>query len=209
MVVKMNSIARGFSVLAIIVTVLSLNSCLSLDTEIKLRKDGTVDAILTYVISPDAADFGRGFGSDEPWPLPLTEKDFQQQSLKNPDVELRRYRNRISSEGIESIEVKLKAESIEALVRYLGIDLEITQANNSGTLVLKIPVTDEYENADEDTRRILDEVAGSSVFSFSFQPPSSPSSVNIGLIDRRKAIVEFSLIDLLNGNGPDSWEVSW
>lgn len=209
MSVKMNSIARSFSVLAIIVTVLSLNSCLSLDTEIKLRKDGTVDALLTYVISPDTADFGRGFGSDEPWPLPLTEKDFQQQSLKNPDVELRRYRNRISSDGIESIEVNLKAESMEALARYLDIDLEITQTNNSGTLIFKIPVADEYGNADVETRRVLDEVAGSSVFSFSFQPPSSPSSVNIGFIDRRKAIVEFSLIDLLNGNGPNSWEVSW
>lgn len=206
--VNMNTLARFFSMSALIAAVLSLNSCLSLETEVRLRKDGTVAALLTYEISSDSADFGRGFGSDESWPLPLSEKDFQQQSLRIPEVKVKRYRVR-SSDGVEQIEVSLKAESMDALSRYLDIDFNITQTGDSGTLVLTLPVTDEYQDADEDIRGVLDNVAGSSVFSFSFQPPSSPSAVNFGLIDRRKAHIEFSFTDLLYGEVPDKWEVSW
>lgn len=209
MAVKMNLIARCFSILAISVSVLFLNSCLSLDTDVKLRKDGSVDAVLTYVISSDAAVFGRGFGADESWPLPLTEKDFQQRSLRMPEVKLKRYRVRISSDGVESIVVTLKAESMDALAAYLDIDIRISQDSDSGSLVLRLPVTDDYLDADEDVRVVLDDVVGSSEFSFSFQPPSTPLSVNFGLIDRKKATVDISMSDLLYGNVQKSWEVSW
>lgn len=206
---KKNIIARCFSILAITVTVIFLNSCLSLDTDVRLRKDGSVDALLTYRIAPEAADFGRGFGADEAWPLPLSEKDFKQQSMRIPEVELIKYRVRISSDGIEQIEVKLKAESMDALARYLDIDMTVSKTGDSGTLVMKIPVADEYANVEDELRGVLDDVAGTSVFSFSFRPPSSPVTLNTGLIENRKATIEFSLTDLLYGNVPDSWEVSW
>jgi hypothetical protein len=201
--------ARFFFLSAAIITAFLLSSCLDLSTDIRLRKDGSVETSLTYVLSPETADFGRGFGSDEPWPLPLTEKDFQQQSLKVPEVEVRKYNSKILSDGTEVIEVVLRAASLDALSIYLDLDMELVGNADSGTLIFNIPISENYADADSEFREILETVAGESVFRFSFRPPSSPLNASHGAIEGNSAMLEISLLDILNRRAPESWEVSW
>ncbi len=141
--------SRFFFLSATIISVFFLNSCLDLSTDFRLRKDGSVDVSLTYVLSPETADFGRGFGSDEPWPLPLTEKDFQQQSLRVQDVEVRKYSSKILSDGTEEIEVVLRAATLDALSSYLDLDMELVGNVDSGTLIFNIPVSEKYADAEK------------------------------------------------------------
>jgi hypothetical protein len=201
--------ARFIVLSAAIISVFFLNSCLDLSTDIRFRKDGSVDASLTYVLSPETADFGRGFGSDEPWSLPLTEKDFQQQSLRVQEVDVRKYNSKILSDGTEEIEVVLRAESLEALSSYLDLDMELVGNADSGTLIFNIPVSKNYAEGDSEFRDILETVAGESVFKFSFQPPSSPVNASHGVIEGNTAILEISLLDILHRRAPESWAVSW
>jgi len=192
------------------VSALIMSSCLRLDTIIRLRRDGTVMARLIYTIAPEMVDFGRSFGSDEPWPLPLTEKDFEQQALRVGGVDVVRYRVRKLADGSERIDVKLVADSFGSIANYLALDFDIADSQDGGgSLIFTLPLVDGYEKADEERREIFDTIAGESAFKFNFEPPSKPVSVFPGEIDGRRAVLEVSLRELLYNEAPRTWEVSW
>jgi len=191
------------------ISALILSSCLRLETIIRLKKNGTATARLIYTIAPEMADFGRGFGSDEPWPLPLTEKDFKQQALRVGGVDVVRYKTYKLADESERIDVKLAADSFESIASYLGLDFEIEREEGGGSLIFILPLVDNYEEADEGRREILDAIVEESVFKFAFEPPSKPISVLPGGIDGRVAILEVSLRELLYNEAPKTWKVSW
>lgn len=186
-----------------------ITSCLDVDTDIRLKKDGTADVYLTYSFSPGAADFGRGFGADEPWPFPLTEKDFNQQALRVGGVDVRRYRVRHDSDGGEQINVRLKADSIESLSAYLGMNFEIRDTESGSSMVFTLPSAENYGDADIHFRENLEKIIGNSTFRISFRPPSAPSASEPGLIDGKSAVLEVPLQALLQQKGPETWVVSW
>ena len=190
-------------------SVLLLSSCLHVDTDIKLKKDGSAEASISYTFSPDSVDFGRGFGADEPWPFPLTEKDFTQQSLRISGVKLKSYRVHTESDGSERIDVKLKAESLSCLSEYLGMDLTVTERDGDGTMVFTLPSTYSISAADPQSLEEIENIIGDSSFRLSFKPPSSPEVSEPGRIERNTAVLELTLSDILQGKSPDSWVVSW
>ena len=202
--------AARYPVLVIMgISILFLTSCLHLETDIRLNKNGSVELSLTYTITQETADFGRGFGSDEPWPLPLTEKDFRQQSLRVPGVELKRYHVYTISDGSERIDVRLKADSMESLSDYLDLDISLRGDIDSGSLVFTLPIAEDYSDADSGIREAIDSIIGDSLFRFSFRPPAKPESSEPGIIDGRTAVLEITLSDILYGRAPVTWEVSW
>jgi len=186
-----------------------LSSCLDLETGIRLKKDGSTDASLTYIFNSDTVDFGRDFGSDEPWAFPLTEKDFIQQSLRVPGVELKRYRVHTTSGGSEEINVRLKADSIESLSSYLGLSITVQYHDRGGTMLFSMPSVDNYNRADTQFRDNTEKIIGDSSFRFSFRPPVSPKESQPGSISGNSAVLELSLIDILRGENPETWIVSW
>lgn len=195
--------------LILLFTVIIFTSCLDIETNIRLKKDGSADASIIYLFNSDSADFGRAFGSDEPWPFPLTEKDFVQQSLRFPGVELRRYRVQKAPDGSEEILVRLKADSLESLSSYLGLSIAVQYSDDGGSILLSIPSADNYNQADSQFRNNIESIIGNSTFRFSFQPPVSPEESHPGSINGKTAVLEISLIDLLRNEAPDSWSVSW
>ncbi len=195
--------------LILLIPVFFLSSCLDLETNIRLKKDGSADASLTYFFNSGSADFGRAFGSDEPWPFPLTEKDFIQQSLRFSGVELKRYRVHTASDGSEEIDVRLKADSLESLSSYLGLSIAVQYSESGGSILFSIPSADNYNRADSQFRENIEKIIGDSTFTISFQPPVSPEESQPGSINGKVAVLEFSLIDLLRNETPDSWMVNW
>ncbi|VDB01014.1 hypothetical protein S1OALGB6SA_2108 [Olavius algarvensis spirochete endosymbiont] len=191
------------------VSALFLTSCLRLETIIRLKKNGAVTTRLVYVIAPEMVDFGRSFGSDEPWPLPLTEKDFKQQALRVGGVVVVRYRTHKLADGSERIDVKIVADSFEDISNYLALDFDIERQGERGSLIFTLPDVDDYEKADTERREILDAFAEKSTFRFSFKPPAKPISVLPGEIDGRTASFEISLWELLYNKAPKTWEVHW
>jgi len=196
-------------VVLVLISVFLFTSCLDIETDIRLKKDGSADAYLKYSFSPGSADFGRGFGADEPWPFPLTEKDFEQQALRIDGVEVRRYRIHNDSDGGEQINIRLKADSIESLSSYLGMDFEIRDSDNGSSMIFTLPFTDNYEKADPRFRENLEKIIGDSTFRISFRPPSAPVESEPGFIDGRSAVLEVSLLHLLQRNKAETWVVSW
>jgi len=191
------------------ISALVLSSCLELETIIRLKKNDTVTTRLVYTIAPELADFGRGFGSDEPWPLPLTKKDFDQQALRVEGVEIVRYRAHKLADESERIDVKLAAKSLDNIANYLALDFDIEREGEGGSFVFTLPLVNGYEKTDEERREIIDAITEDFVFRFSFEPPSKPVSVFPGEIEGKTATLEVSLQELLYNKAPEVWKVNW
>lgn len=186
-------------------------SCLDVRTEIKMSKQGKVDTVLVYEMDRQAAGFGRGFGADEPWPFPLTERHFRTRAVQVPGTVVKSYRTKTGKDSKETVRVKLRSESLEDLGRYLGIDFQLSQEGRRGRFIMTLPLPAAYEGYEPgtETRETLEGLLGSSSLTFRFAPPFSPKQVNDGFIDRRFAEVSFPLKNFLDGGRSIEWIVDW
>ncbi|MCK5735577.1 MAG: hypothetical protein KAH21_03820, partial [Spirochaetaceae bacterium] len=107
------------------------------------------------------------------------------------------------------IEVKLRADSLESLSSYLGLDMILEGDNETGSMYFTIPSTDYYTSADSQFRETIDQIIGNSRFRISFKPPSVPINTNPGFIDGKTAVLDLSLGDILHGETVDTWVVNW
>lgn len=189
--------------------VLCLTSCLDLETSIRISSKGDVRAKLVYSLPAPTAQYGRGFGADEPWPLPLTEKDFIRRSLNLSGVRVTSYRVKTLADDTEQITVKLRADSPERLSAYLGIDMEITETADLSEFSLTLPSADEYQNAGPEFQEQVESLTDGAQFRFAVRPPKRPSRVSSGTIEGRLAVLELAFSDVLNGRAPQSWVVEW
>jgi hypothetical protein len=186
-----------------------LSSCLRVETGINLKKDGSVSVTLEYTLSGEIADFGRGFGSDEPWFLPLTEKDFIQQTLRHPGVKLKSYKDSTSSAGDETIKVELESGSMEELAAFLDLDMTVEERDGGGTFTLTIPSFPPAPEGSEGIDGLVEKAAENSSFLFSFDPPKSIRTSTPGTIKKGEAVFEILLIDVLSVKTPAVWTVTW
>ena len=206
---NVRGIPRALGIVGVFIATLMFSSCLELETNLRLAKDGGVSADITYIFSENPAAFGRGFGSDEPWPLPLTEKDFRQQQLRHPGVELKSYRRRTRRDGSEEIEIRLKSNDLETLASYLAMDIRLEGTVKNGVFIMEIPDMSSIADNTDAAREALEHVTDGMVFRFRFRPPSRPTESRNGIIDGRYASVDISMQDLLAGEAPAVWSVSW
>jgi hypothetical protein len=200
---------RALSIAIILLGTLMMTSCLDLQTNIRLTGDGEVSAKITYIFNEDSAGFGRGFGSDEPWPLPLTEKDFRQRQLRYPGVDIQSYKANTRRDGGEEIEVRLKSESLDALAAYLDMDFYLEGTAKSGSFVLRIPDMTTYAETTDVTREVFEKLTRGMVFHFRFRPPGRPTESRNGSIEGRYASFDITMTEILSGETPSRWSVSW
>jgi hypothetical protein len=209
MIFKTAGPALVIRVSGLILCSLMMVSCLKIDTDIQLKRNGSAEAVLEYDFQSDAAAFGRGFGADEPWPLPLTEKDFIQRTLSVPGVELKKYRVKSREGAGDLISVYLEAESLEALSAYLDLDISWEVRDGGGIMTLVLPSPGTGAALDAVMDELLAGAAGDTSFRFSFRPPKKPTSVSPGGVSGRTAVFEISLRSLLTPGNPESWTVAW
>ncbi len=197
------------TVLLCLIAVLGTTSCLDMETGITLKRSGKVETRITYRLSSEAAEFGRGFGADEPWPFPLTEKDFRFRSVSFPGTEVKHYRTGSESDGSEWIRVDLESKSIKDLASYMDFDLSLESDGKTGRMEFNLPSPVSLGESDEILTESLIRSAGETRFIFSFRPPSKPADCGIGRLDGRDAVLEITLSDLLSSEDRTRWTVLW
>jgi hypothetical protein len=193
----------------LIIIVITFISCLRVDAGINLRKNGSVSVALEYTLSANISDFGRSFGSDEPWFLPLTEKDFVQQTLRHPGVKLKSYKNSISTTGDETIKVELDSGSMEELAAFLDLEMTVEEGDGGGSFTLRFPSFPPVPEGNDEIDLLLEKAAENSFFTFSFNPPMKIKTSSPGIIEDGNAVIEVSLKDIFSEDAPAVWMVSW
>ncbi len=188
---------------------LSLSSCLQMEMDIRLLGNGTVRTTLVYEFDSNAADFGRGFGADERFPLPLMEKDFRQQALRIDGVELVKYRSRSGRGHVDRVEATLVADSMEQLGKFLNAELSLDGNVDSGTFTLLPLPAASGKSLSPGLSEAFHKALSETVLVFRFQSSSKPVSVNNGEISGRKAIWETTVLDLIMNDESKEWTVNW
>lgn len=196
-----------FNTLSLFLFLAIYSSCLDVHTEFTIRKNGKVDIDLEYRFDQKSADFGRGFGSDEPWPLPLTEKDFILQTIRHGEVVLKRYRTRHLSDGNELILVRLQAESIEAAMEFFGWEVNSSTNDEDHTMNILLPSVNPVVKTA--TREMLRSMLTDHDFLLRMKPPSKPTKVVGGKIENASGVFNITLEELVFSGEPRTWSVSW
>lgn len=202
-----------FAAIFLLFLPLVFSSCLDLNTDLRVRRDGRVRATLTYTIPGAVAEFGRYPGADEPWPIPITERDFALRAAVVEGVALERYR---SSErrtddgaGVESTTVVavLEAETMDHLGEYFNADISYRNGGEGGsfTYVVRPP------GLVLSPRLLtgLEEVVKGGTLTFRLKPPKAPLTSLPGAIVQGRAVWSISLGDVLNSDEGLDWTVNW
>lgn len=94
-------ISRSFFGPALILILLSLASCLSVEMEVDLRQDGDYQLTMRYTMSRDLWELGV-FDEDSPErAVPVSRRDAEETALRYEDVTLSDYEQRTTADDVE------------------------------------------------------------------------------------------------------------
>ncbi|SIP98430.1 hypothetical protein SAMN05920897_10291 [Alkalispirochaeta americana] len=113
-------LSRGvFLVALLVVLTVSLASCLSVETELDLRRGDDLGLVLRYRINPAMWDLGV-FDPDSPErAIPVSRRDVEETAGLYPDVRVAHYSIDRTSEAV-IVEVQYRAGSVESLKGLWG-----------------------------------------------------------------------------------------
>jgi hypothetical protein len=187
--------------------VVLLSGCLSSETEIELRDDGSGRITMRYEIDAVAFDTGA-FGSEEAGRIvPVTERDFRRAEAEIPGLSLRRYRSSRSDEIVEVTAV-LSFDDVDTLQRFLGADsLRIELTDEGGRWTQTLAAGRIQDEGDEALAESLEPYS----LSVSLFPPSDVKRTagGTGTGEGRSASVTIGLDDIVRATEPIIWTVEW
>lgn len=178
-----------------------------MDVELRIKGNGRINIALTYLLTEETATFGRSFGADEPWPLPLTEKDFILQTLRYDGVKLERYQSKKNPDGTERIRASLTMDSTDKLADFFGWDLRSDINNRSGAFTLILPALN--PEIDDKTKQFLESMFSDSQFVLRIRTPKKPKMVEGGELNGRTGVFTISLKELIFSPESQTWSISW
>lgn len=185
-----------------------LSSCFSIHVDMTMRRSGRIDLELEYIIDESTAQYGRGFGADEPWLLPLTEKDFRLQAMRSNGMEIKKYKHRQLPDGRDQIRVNLRADSMDAIAEYFNWDIRQEKTGREETLILILPAL-KANQLKESTGKILKNLLSDGKFVLRIKPPGKPNNVSGGEIDGTYALYSIMLEQIAWTEKPIIWSLSW
>ena len=202
-------IIRRASVSAAAAAMLLTVSCLDIAAELEIRSSGAVITDMEYTLPKDIAHFGRGFGADEPWPLPLTEKEFRRIALRRGGVTLKRWRVKNQKNQGDTVRVTLHADNFESMAGFFGWNAELLPDKNGGELKFTFPPLENTADLPPEQRAYLESLFGEGRFELRIKTPRKPKAVQGGSRDGRRAVFSLSLAEFLKAESPLLWSVRW
>ena len=184
-------------------------SCLDIAADIEIRPSGAVITAMEYTLPKEIAHFGRGFGADEPWPLPLTEKEFRRVVLRRGGVTLKRWRVKNQKNQGDTVRVMLHADNFESMAGFFGWNAELLPDKNGGELKFTFPPLENTGDLPPEQREYLESLFGGSRFELRIKTPRKPKAVQGGSGDGRGAVFSLNLSELLSAESPLLWSVRW
>jgi len=194
-------------------TLLSLTSCIGIDSTLAIKDDGSGTIQISYVISKLVANLGRLEETDTTVPLPVGREDFDRTVQRTPGLVLTDYKESEDEENV-IIEAEMTFASIASLNSFLqGNGEEVIRLEQSGgrsTLVFDIYPGREGELADSDADVLAALFQGYSL-NFVVEAPDSIQENNIGTqsTDGNSVRLELPVSELITENKPVTWEISW
>jgi hypothetical protein len=190
----------------------ALCSCVSVESRLSIRNDGSGTLTLDYRIPRSAADLGRTPDKNAPVPLPVEKADFRRAIAGVSGVRLVRYSRRADDEDV-TIHAELAFERLEDLAKVPSLrdaGLSLTERGGVRTLTQVVAGAPEPPPTAESLAMIDSLLEGGSVTVVLQTPaPMTPGPVGTLSADRRTLSWTATVGDLARRTGSVVLTAAW
>ena len=194
---------------------LALISCVDIEVQFILKRDGKGYLELTYDMDVEATTLLDANDQRPAIPLPITRQDFETALSGADGVKMRRFRRSDDEEGVH-ISARIAFDSVEDLRSIAGFEsLSVSyEADGHGGGVLSqrvIPERELNKVPDKASIEFLHSIASESRISFVVVAPAKIRSATGASVDSRGRTARFSrtLADYLLEQGPVDLIIRW
>jgi hypothetical protein len=191
---------------------IALFSCISIDTEIELKQDGSGTVRLSYTVDKMLVDVGSFDDGSSVIPLPVDEENFRISAAAVPGLSMNSFSQDENDTEIY-IDAVLDFSSVEALNTFISAaEDSIVYVSEDGKSVYRHTIFRAPEGGtDEETLAFADSFFSDYELSFRLKSPAAIQSVNRGSIgdEPDSAHYRIPLNELLRTEETIIWEVSW
>ena len=194
---------------AVILSILFLASCVSMNTEISIENNGRVTALMDYKVSQYVVGFGRTNNQDPFLPLPVTRRDFEDRVRQIGGTTLDNY-NYKEDEDYAYITARLTFDSVDVMGRFLNVPVSLSQQNSGRVFKYEI-IDGSGLSFSPENRELMESLFEGDTVKITLKTPAPIKEYSSGALqDGRKTVVfEKSVLDLLDYREKLVWTVTW
>ena len=199
---------KYLKIVLVIAILLLISSCLSIETEVELKKDGSGTARFSYSVSTLAADIGKIDSDNKILPIPIMEEDFDIAARKAGGIEIKEYK--LTENGTRYlIESEIDFDSLESLSIFSGSDFLLEQNGNNKILRVTIYDGSGDEEVSQQTIDMVRENFSEDLFSFSILIPGDIVRVTDAVFSGSTVSFSISVEELIINTGPVTFSVEY
>lgn len=204
------SLRNVINMLFIFITFAFLNSCLTINSNMKLNSNGSGTITIQYTLERGLSGIAN-LGSDyEIVPLNLSEEFIIQMIGGRDDIEYKDYK--ISEDNrYYTVQVTFLFDNIDALNRILPEDNAVVLLREGSETIFKQGVvTQTDEEINDDSLEILKDIYKDHTFTFEVKVPGDIIDVDQGKkIDSRVALYHENFLEIITSNNKKEWSIRW
>ncbi len=198
--------------LLVLIVILTLTSCIGIESQISFKRDGSGTLTLTYTVSQMIKDLDTA-GNGKNLPLPVSEEDFNRTVDDIDGLKLLNIKQREDEENIY-IEASLEFDSIEALNQIgRGNQMNLSLTVENGITIFRQVIfrSREDQEVSEDSIKMMETFFNDYELSFIINTPSSIKKYSLGELDsdKRKLTYRVTIPELISAGEEKVMEVIW
>ena len=206
---------RFMAALAALLCAFLLFSCMGIDTEVKVSRDGSGTLSAQYRLSSELVAFGELEANRDMIPVPLTESDLRKSLAGVKGLSYRSWSSRKDASDLY-ITTVIAFDSLDSLVAYLDPQGRMaSHTSTAGSQTISFSLGDSIPDLDKDMRDIAREAFTPYTFRFIFDLPeaareagSSDPAISVTR-DGRKVRFEGKMSDIVTLEKAPLLRLSW
>lgn len=188
-----------------------LSSCVGVDAEATVSRDGSGRLKLRYAVSKMLASLGALEANERLLPFPVSREDFDRTARGVPGLALVSYAQKETEEDLV-VDAELSFSSPAALAAFLDPKGErAVYSESGGEKRLTLVLAGGQARLDPDVDKLVRAAFAPYSVSLTVKLPSAAKSAGIGKSARGGLDLSYSspVVDLATSGSPVVWEISW
>lgn len=192
----------------IILIILLFSSCLTIESDMQLNRDGSGTINIVYFLDKTLKDISFYEGREIP-PLNLSENYIRSLLGGREDIRYRDYKT--SEDELNYIvDVTFDFDNVNALNSIFPEENAVSLDLGKNETLFSQGIYSESLSISDETQEIFKEIYGRNYFKFIVRVPKDIIGVDGGKkISDREAVFSESFLDIITASGSKSWSVRW
>ncbi|MCX7026838.1 MAG: hypothetical protein NT061_04960 [Spirochaetes bacterium] len=206
---------RFLPTLAVLFCVLLLGSCMGMDTEVKISKEGSGTLSAQYRLSEELVSFGELEANKDMLPVPLSESDVRKSLDGVKGLSFKSWSSKKDGTDL-LITTVIGFDSLDSLVLYLDPQgMMASHTSSSGSQSISFTLGNSISKIDKDMKEMAKEAFAPYTFRFVFDLPEVPKEANssdpaiLVVREGKKVRFEGKMSDIVTLETAPSLQLSW